>query len=220
METNMHTVKLNGRDIPVGKIVCVGRNYSEHIKELGNKPPDKPVIFMKPANAILASGGMVVIPAYSKDCHHEIELAVLIGKQAKAISAEQAFAHVAGYGVALDLTLRDVQNAQKEKGLPWEIAKAFDTSCPLSAFVSKDQVTNPQNLQLKLTVNGNLRQDGNTCDMMLSIAELIAAVSSYFTLEEGDILLTGTPAGVGRIASGDRLEASIAQIGSLTVTVA
>jgi 5-carboxymethyl-2-hydroxymuconate isomerase len=216
----MHTVKLNGHDIPVGKIVCIGRNYAEHIKELGNKPPDKPVIFMKPANAILASGGMVVIPPYSSDCHHEIELAVLIGKKTKDISAAQADAHVAGYAVALDLTLRDVQNTQKEKGLPWEIAKAFDTSCPLSAFVIKDQVTDPQNLQLKLTVNGAVRQNGNTGDMMLPIAELIAAVSTYFTLEEGDILLTGTPSGVGRICSGDHLEASIEQVGTLSVTVA
>lgn len=216
----MHIVNLDGRDIPAGKIVCIGRNYAEHVKELGNQIPDKPVIFMKPANAIVASGGIVVIPEYSNDCHHEIELAVLFGKETKSVSAEVALDHVAGYAVALDLTLRDVQNAQKEKGLPWEIAKAFDTSCPLSAFVPEDQVKDPQNLQLTLTVNGQVRQDGNTNDMMRTIAELIAAVSAYFTLEEGDILLTGTPAGVGRICSGDRLEAHIEQVGSLTVTVA
>ena len=216
----MHTVELDGRKIPVGKIVCIGRNYAEHIKELGNKTPDKPVIFMKPATAIVASGGKVIIPAYSEDCHHEIELAALIGKQSKAVSTEQALDHVAGYGVALDLTLRDVQNAQKEKGLPWEIAKAFDTSCPLSAFVPAARVSDPQNLQLRLVVNGEVRQDGNTCDMMRTTAQLIAAVSAYFTLEEGDIVLTGTPAGVGRICSGDRLEATIEQVGSLTVTVA
>jgi len=215
----MRKVKLDGREIPVGKIVCIGRNYSEHIKELGNQPPDKPVIFMKPASAILASGGTVIIPAYSNECHHEIELAVLIGKEARNIPADQAFSHVAGYAVALDLTLRDVQNVQKAKGLPWEIAKAFGTSCPLSDFVTKDRVSNPQQLRLKLTVNGEVRQDGNTEDMMLPIAELISAVSEYFTLEEGDILLTGTPSGVGRICSGDRLEASIEQVGSLTVTV-
>ena len=216
----MHTVNLDGRNIAVGKIVCIGRNYAEHIKELGNKTPDQPVIFMKPANAIVASGGTVVIPAYSSDCHHEIELAVLIGKEAKAIRSEEALQHVAGYAVALDLTLRDVQNTQKAKGLPWEIAKAFDTSCPLSTFVPASRVADPQNLQLKLTVNGHVRQDGNTSDMMLTTAELIAAVSAYFTLEEGDVLLTGTPSGVGRICSGDRLEASIEQIGTLTVTVA
>jgi len=216
----MHTVKLNGRDIPVGKVVCIGRNYAEHIKELGNQTPDKPVIFIKPASAILPSGGTIVIPNYSDDCHHEIELAVLIGKSAKNVTAAEAPGYVSGYAVALDLTLRDVQSAQKSKGLPWEIAKAFDTSCPISDFVLAGQVPDPQKLQLKLTVSGEVRQDGNTRDMMRSIAELIAAASSYFTLEEGDILLTGTPSGVGRIASGDQLEASIEQVGKLNVAVA
>lgn len=216
----MHTVKLDDRDIPVGKIVCIGRNYSEHIKELGNQTPDKPVIFIKPANTIVPSGGQVVIPDYSDDCHHEIELAVLIGKEAKSVGAEQALDHVCGYGVALDLTLRDVQSAQKDKGLPWEIAKAFDTSCPLSDFVSATQVADPQNLQLTLSVNGEVRQNGNSRDMIRTTAELIAAVSDYFTLEAGDVLLTGTPSGVGRICSGDVLEASITQVGTLTVAVA
>ncbi|MBE0577578.1 MAG: fumarylacetoacetate hydrolase family protein [Desulfuromonadales bacterium] len=216
----MHTVNLDGRSITVGKIVCIGRNYAEHIKELGNKTPDKAVIFMKPASAIVAPGGTVAIPDYSNDCHHEIELAVLIGKAAKGVCAAEALDHVSGYAVALDLTLRDVQNTQKEKGLPWEIAKGFDTSCPLSAFVPANQVRNPQNLQLKLTVNGKIRQNGNTGDMMRTIAELVAEVSSYFTLEEGDILLTGTPSGVARITSGDRLEASIEGVGKLVVSVA
>lgn len=216
----MHTIKLDGHNIPVGKIVCIGRNYAEHIKELGNQTPDQPVIFIKPASALVPTGGTVVIPSYSDDCHHEIELAALIGKPAKAVTPEKALEHVSGYAVALDLTLRDVQSAQKAKGLPWEIAKAFDTSCPLSDFVSASQVKDPQNLQLTLTVSGEVRQDGNTRDMMRSVAELIAATSAYFTLEEGDVLLTGTPSGVGRIVSGDRLDASIQQVGSLQVTVA
>lgn len=216
----MHTVKLDGQKTPIGKIVCIGRNYAEHIKELGNQTPDKPVIFIKPASALVPSGGTVVIPGYSDDCHHEIELAVLIGKTAKCVSTEEALDYVSGYAVALDLTLRDVQNVQKTKGLPWEIAKAFDTSCPLSDFVPASQVNDPQNLQLKLIVSGEVRQNGNTRDMMRSIAELIAATSSYFTLEQGDVLLTGTPSGVGRIVSGDRLEASIEQVGTLLVTVA
>lgn len=215
----MHTIKLEGQDIPVGKIVCIGRNYAEHIKELGNQTPDKPVIFIKPASALVNSGGTVVIPEHSNDCHHEIELAVLIGKVAKDVAVDVALDHVSGYAVALDLTLRDVQSTQKSKGLPWEIAKAFDTSCPLSDFVSASEIADPQNLQLKLTVSGEVRQDGNTRHMMRSVAELIAAASSYFTLEEGDILLTGTPSGVGRIVSGDLLEASIEQVGMLRVTV-
>lgn len=215
----MHTIKLEGQDIPVGKIVCIGRNYAEHIKELGNQTPDKPVIFIKPASALVNSGGTVVIPEHSNDCHHEIELAVLIGKMAKDVAVDVALDHVSGYAVALDLTLRDVQSTQKSKGLPWEIAKAFDTSCPLSDFVPASEIADPQNLQLKLTVSGEVRQDGNTRHMMRSVAELIAAASSYFTLEEGDILLTGTPSGVGRIVSGDLLEASIEQVGMLRVTV-
>ena len=215
----MHTVKLDGQNIQIGKIVCIGRNYAEHIKELGNQTPDKPVIFIKPGSSLVSSGGTVVIPGYSDDCHHEIELAVLIGKTAKDVTAEAALGYVSGYAVALDLTLRDVQGVQKEKGLPWEIAKAFDTSCPLSDFVPVSQVDNPQELQLKLTVSGEVRQNGNTRDMIRSIAELIAATSAYFTLEEGDVLLTGTPSGVGRIVSGDRLEASIEQVGMLSVSV-
>ena len=215
----MHTIKLDGQNIPIGKIVCIGRNYAEHIKELGNQMPDKPVIVIKPASSLVSSGGTVVIPGYSDDCHHEIELAVLIGKTAKDVTAEAALDYVSGYAVALDLTLRDVQGVQKEKGLPWEIAKAFDTSCPLSDFVPTSQVDNPQELQLKLTVSGEVRQNGNTRDMIRSIAELIAATSAYFTLEEGDVLLTGTPSGVGRIVSGDRLEASIEQVGMLSVSV-
>lgn len=216
----MHTVKLGVTDIPVGKIVCIGRNYVEHIKELGNQVPDKPVIFIKPASAIIGEGDKIVIPPHSSDCHHEVELAVLIGRQAKNVDAQTALAYVAGYAVALDLTLRDVQSAQKEKGLPWEIAKAFDTACPLSDFVPADQVADPQNLSIGLRVNDAIRQDGNTRDMMRSVAELIAAASTYFTLEPGDILLTGTPSGVGRIVSGDRLQAQIDQVGTLNVSVA
>ena len=216
----MHTVKLGNTDIPVGKVVCIGRNYAEHIKELGNQVPDKPVIFIKPASSIIGEGGTIVIPPHSTDCHHEVELAVLIGTRAKNVDANKALGHVAGYAVALDLTLRDVQSAQKEKGLPWEIAKAFDTACPLSAFIAADQVGDPQRLQIKLTVNNMVRQDGNTADMMRSVAELIAAASAYFTLESGDILLTGTPSGVGRIVSGDQLLAEIERVGTLSVRVA
>lgn len=216
----MHTVTLEEHSLPVGKIVCIGRNYAEHARELNNPIPDQPVIFIKPASAILADGGTIVIPTYSSDCHHEVELAVLIGTDTKNIAATEALDRVAGYGVALDLTLRDVQSRQKEKGLPWEIAKAFDTSCPLSAFVPAAQVDDPQALHISLKVNGAVRQDGNTASMMRSVAELIAAASACFTLEAGDILLTGTPSGVSRIVSGDRLEASIDGVGTLTAVVA
>ena len=215
----MHTVTLQGQQIQVGKIVCVARNYAEHARELGNPVPEKAVLFIKPAGSILADGGTVIIPPYSRDCHHEIELAVLIGRTGKQIAEADALAYVAGYAVALDLTLRDVQAELKARGLPWEIAKAFDTACPLSAFVPAGQVADPQQLQLRLIVNGDLRQDGTTADMLRTVARLISEASTYFTLESGDILLTGTPSGVGPIRNGDKLEAVIDGVGTLAVSV-
>lgn len=217
----MHTVRLKNQSQPinVGKIICVARNYAEHARELGNPLPDRAVLFIKPASSLLADSGAVVIPPYSRDCHHEIELAVLIGRSGREITAAEAPAHIAGYAVALDLTLRDVQAELKAKGLPWEIAKAFDTSCPLSDFVPASAVPDPQALRLTLNVNGEVRQDGTTADMLRSVAQLVSEASRYFTLEAGDILLTGTPSGVGPIKSGDRLEAVIEGVGRLTVSV-
>lgn len=204
----------------VGKILCIGRNYVDHIKELGNEAPTAPVVFMKPATAIIGNGETVKIPAYSSDCHYEAELAVLIGKDGKDIAEADALSHVAGYGVAIDMTLRDVQDSLKKKGLPWEIAKGFDTSCPLSDFVPADKVADPQNLTICLALNGEQRQNGSTGLMINTVAKIISYLSGIFTLEEGDVILTGTPAGVGRVQAGDRMEASIAGVGSVTVTVA
>ncbi|MDT8442040.1 MAG: fumarylacetoacetate hydrolase family protein [Desulfuromonadales bacterium] len=218
----MHSVELAEQRIPVGKIVAIARNYAEHARELGNPLPadSQPVLFIKPASSLLADGGTVLIPAYTSDCHHEIELAILIGTRGKNIAEEEAMQHVAGYGVALDLTLRDLQNRQKAQGLPWEIAKAFDTACPVSRFVPAASVVDPQRLRLELRVNGEPRQQGTTAAMLRPIPRLIAEASRYFTLEAGDILLSGTPAGVGAIRSGDILEATISEVGTLRVTVA
>ncbi len=217
----MHTATITGskKTYNVGKIVCLGRNYLDHIRELNNEISDQPVIFCKPASSLLKNDGQVVIPTYSSDCHHELELAVLIGKRGKNIPLADALSYVCGYGVALDLTLRDVQTQQKANGLPWEIAKGFDTSCPLSDFVPASQITNPDNLDLSLKVNGQLRQHGNTNMMMRSVAEIVSEFSEFYTLDEGDIILTGTPAGVGPIVSGDILEGVIEQVGSLRVSV-
>ena len=217
----MHTVRIKGQqqEIRVGKIVCVARNYAEHARELGNPVPDRAVLFIKPASSLLADGGTIEIPPYSADCHHELELAVLIGRTGKNIPEAEALSHVAGYGVALDLTLRDVQGELKAKGLPWEIAKGFDTACPLSAFVPAGDVPDPQQLRLALRINGELRQEGTTADMLRPVARLISEASGYFTLEAGDILLTGTPSGVGAVRSGDRLEAVIEGVGRLQVSV-
>lgn len=217
----MKQILLDGAtyEFPIGKILCIGRNYAEHIRELGNETPTAPVIFMKPASSVIDDGGTVVIPDYSRDCHHEAELAILIGKTGKNIPAEQAMEHVAGFGVALDLTLRDVQSEQKKKGLPWEIAKGFDTACPLSAFVSAARVDNPQNLNIRLTVNGELRQDGCTEMMIYPIPALVSYMSGIFTLEAGDVILTGTPAGVGPLRHGDDVVVEIPRVGKLRVGV-
>ncbi len=218
----MHQIKIKGtaQQLPVGKIICLGRNYLDHIRELGNKVPDSAVIFCKPSSSILADGGTIEIPSYSNDCHHELELALLIGKAGKNIAEVDALQHVSGYGVALDLTLRDLQDDLKSKGLPWEIAKGFDTSCPLSDFVPAAQVSDPNDLKLTLRVNGEVRQQGTTAQMMRSVEQIVAEISTFYRLEPGDIILTGTPAGVSRIISGDQLAGEIEQVGSLRATVA
>ena len=218
----MHQVQIKDTNKPytVGKIICLGQNYLDHIRELGNKVPDRAVIFCKPSSSLLADGGTVEIPDYSNECHHELELALLVGKTGKHIQKDTALSYLAGYGVALDLTLRDIQSEQKSRGLPWEIAKGFDTSCPISDFTPAEKIDRPNNLQLTLKVNGEIRQQGNTAQMMRSIEEIIAEISTFYTLEIGDIILTGTPAGVSRIETGDHLEGTIEQVGSLQVSVA
>jgi 5-carboxymethyl-2-hydroxymuconate isomerase len=217
----MRTARLTtGRHYPIGKVLCIGRNYSEHIKELGNAPPDAPVIFIKPATSVIGEGEAIVIPPYSRDCHYEVELALLIGRRGKGIPVEQAMGFIAGYGVGIDLTLRDVQGELKKKGLPWEIAKGFDTSCPLSAFVEASSVADPQSLRIRLAVNGEIRQDGDTSMMIHRIPDIVSYMSGRFTLEPGDVILTGTPAGVGPIVSGDRLAAEIPGVATLRVSVA
>jgi acylpyruvate hydrolase len=217
----MRTARLAiGGDLPIGKILCIGRNYTEHIRELGNAVPEAPVIFIKPASSVIGDGEAIVIPPYSHECHHEVELALLIGRKGKWIPVDRAMEHIAGYGVGIDVTLRDVQDEQKKRGLPWEIAKGFDTACPLSAFVDASSVSDPQNLRILLTVNGKVRQDGNTSMMIHRIPAIISHMSGRFTLEPGDVILTGTPAGVGRIVSGDALTAEIPGVAALRVSVA
>lgn len=217
----MKTAKIPASDNEylIGKILCIGRNYVDHIKELGNETPAAPVVFMKPATAVIGNGEAVVIPPYSKECHYEAELAVLVGTDGKDIPETEALSHVAGYGVAIDMTLRDVQDNLKKKGLPWEIAKGFDTSCPLSDFVPAAQVPDPQGLTIRLSLNGDERQNGSTGLMIHPVAAIISHLSRIFTLEEGDVILTGTPAGVGPVQAGDTMEAEISGVGRLKVAV-
>jgi acylpyruvate hydrolase len=217
----MRTAQLtSGQNFPIGKILCLGRNYAEHIKELGNPTPEAPVIFIKPGSSVIGEGEAIVIPPYSHNCHHEVELALLIGRKGKNIPVDHAMEYIAGYGVGIDLTLRDVQDKLKKKGLPWEIAKGFDTACPLSLFVEASDVADPQNLHIRLTVNGEIRQDGNTSMMIHRIPAIISQMSGNFTLEPGDVILSGTPAGVSRIVPGDKLVAEIPGVATLRVTVA
>ncbi len=209
----------SGDEFRIGKIVCVGRNYAEHARELGNETPAEPVLFMKPATSLIENGGIVRIPEYSSCCHHEIELALLVGEKGKNIRAGDALRHLAGYGTAIDMTLRDIQDRLKLKGLPWDIAKGFDTSCPLSDFIPVATLDDPQNLTMTLSVNGVERQRGVTSDMIHPVSALVAHISRFFTLEPGDVILTGTPSGVGEVKSGDVITAEISSVGRLEISV-
>jgi 2-keto-4-pentenoate hydratase/2-oxohepta-3-ene-1,7-dioic acid hydratase in catechol pathway len=176
-------------------------------------------VFLKPSTAIIGPGENIVIPPNSGDVHHEVELVVVIGRDCRQVASDDAMEHVAGYAVGLDMTLRDVQADAKKRGLPWSVAKGFDSSAPLSAPVRRALVNDPHALPIELRVNGTVRQSSNTAHMIHRIPEIIAYCSTVFTLEPGDLIFTGTPEGVGRVVHGDRLDASIAGVGSLTVGV-
>ncbi|RLM26844.1 isomerase/hydrolase [Brenneria alni] len=196
-------------DLPVNKVVCVGSNYSAHIKEMGSATPTEPVLFMKPETSLCDLRQPVAIPKNLGSVHHEVELAVLIGIPLMQANEERVARAIAGYGVALDLTLRDLQAACKKAGQPWEKAKAFDGSCPISGFIPVSEFGDPQQTELGVKVNDEVRQQGNTHDMITPILPLIAYMSRFFTLRAGDIILTGTPQGVGPIQSGDMLKITI-----------
>jgi 2-keto-4-pentenoate hydratase/2-oxohepta-3-ene-1,7-dioic acid hydratase in catechol pathway len=205
----MKSVTLHGsiEPIPVQKIICLGQNYAEHAKELKFDVPVSPVIFLKPASAIIHQGEQIIIPSISKDVHHEIELTVLIGKSGKNIPRESALQYVAGYGVGLDMTMRDVQFEAKKKGLPWSLAKGFDTAAPVSEFLTPDLTGDPMSLGLQLKINGKIRQASKTSKLIFSIDTIISYISQFMTFERGDIIYTGTPEGVSRVDHGDKLEA-------------
>lgn len=201
----------------INKIFCIGRNYAKHAKELGNAVPEKPVVFMKSKNAIITAGTKIKIPSHGNELHHEAELVVLIGTGGKNIPESEAEKHIGGYGIGLDLTLRDVQAELKSKGLPWETAKAFDGSAPLGIFVQS--VSEVTNLTIKCYVNDQLRQDGKCGDMIYSVPFLISYLSSIFTLETGDLIFTGTPDGVGPLVSSDVIKVEISEIGEMSYEV-
>jgi len=205
-----HVLEGKTLDLPVGKVVCVGRNYAEHAKELNNPVPTSPILFMKPSTAIVALEEGFTIPQDQGECHHELELAVLIGKPLKNASEADVRDAILGYGIGLDLTLRDLQNRLKEKSHPWEVAKAFDGANPLSGFIAAAKIPRPDNVDIALLVNGVVRQQGNTADMITPVIALIVYISRHFTLLPGDVIMTGTPAGVAALHSGDALELRVA----------
>lgn len=206
-------------DLPTGKIVCVGRNYAAHAEELNNPIPTEPLLFMKPASALAPLDAPIHLPSDQGAVHFETELAVLIGERLTNAREADVARAISGYGLALDLTLRDLQSRLKEKGHPWERAKAFDGACPLSPFMPAEQFSDPTALHFTLDLNGERRQTGDTSQMLTPILPLIAHISQTFTLEPGDLVLTGTPEGVGSLASGQTLTLTLSgmTMGSTTV---
>jgi 2-keto-4-pentenoate hydratase/2-oxohepta-3-ene-1,7-dioic acid hydratase in catechol pathway len=201
------TLRGSGEPILVQKIICLGQNYAEHAKEMKFDVPVSPVFFLKPPSAIIHQGEQVIIPPISNDVHYEVELTVLIGEKGKDIPRESALQYVAGYSVGLDMTMRDVQLEAKKKGLPWSLAKGFDTSAPLSEFIPAALVGNPMSLNIQLTVNGKVKQSSSISKLIFPVDTIIAYISQFMTLERGDVIYTGTPAGVSRVDHGDSLEA-------------
>lgn len=191
------------------KILCIGRNYEEHAKELKNPLPPEPVVFAKPDSALLRNNAPFYLPQFAKEFHHEVELVVKINRLGKDIEEKFAHRYYDEIGLGVDFTARDLQDELRAKGLPWEKCKAFDGSAVISEFCSKGKFSDINKINFSLTVNGELRQSGNSADMIFNIDSIIAQLSKYFTLKIGDLIFTGTPAGVGPVAIGDRLKGYI-----------
>jgi 2-keto-4-pentenoate hydratase/2-oxohepta-3-ene-1,7-dioic acid hydratase in catechol pathway len=209
MGNYQHVVNGRASDLPLGKVVCVGRNYAAHAKELNNPVPTEPVLFIKPSTSLVKLEEPLAIPSHLGECHFEAEMSILIGQTLSNCTQEHASEAIAGIGLALDLTLRELQQELKEKGLPWEKAKSFDGACPVSGFVPISQDINLQDQQILLLQNQQIKQNGNTEDMITPVLALLSYISQFFTLLPGDMVLTGTPAGVGPLKPGDQLSLSL-----------
>jgi 2-keto-4-pentenoate hydratase/2-oxohepta-3-ene-1,7-dioic acid hydratase in catechol pathway len=213
-------------ELPIksSKIICLAKNYAAHAKEMGVEPkdlPKNPSLFLKPASALIGPNENIIIPPQTQQVHHEVELAVIIGKEGKNIPLEDSLSYIFGYSILLDITARDIQSIAKKDGRPWFEAKGFDTFSPIGpVIVTSDEISNPQNLDLELKLNGVTKQRGNTKDMIFKIDQIINYCSSIVTLEPGDIIATGTPDGVGPFKKGDRILATIESIGTLKLGVA
>jgi fumarylpyruvate hydrolase len=204
---------------PVGRIYCVGRNYADHAREMGHDPDrEPPFFFMKAANSIVQNNSTIAYPVGTKDVHHEIEMVAAIGKGGKNIPVEKALEHVWGYGVGLDMTRRDIQGEAKKMGRPWEMGKSFDESAPITALRPASAIGHPAKGAIWLKVNGQVKQQGDLNMQIWSLPEQINYLSNLITLQPGDLIFSGTPAGVGPIKAGDKLEGHVDGVGDLVVT--
>ncbi len=206
-----------GARFPVHRIYCIGRNYADHAKEMGAQAVSRanPVFFMKPADAVVAGGGDIPYPSATRELHHEVEMVVALQGGGRDLDPARALECVFGYGVGLDLTRRDLQAAMKAKGLPWDVAKGFDHSAPVSALRPASEIGHPAHARLSFAVNGKVRQDTDIADMIFAVPEIIAELSRLFELKAGDLVFTGTPAGVGPLVRGDRVTAELHGIAAL-----
>ena len=223
---NAPAIPIAGSDsvFPVRRIYCVARNYAEHAREMGGTGREAPFFFMKPADAVVpvaaGSTGKMAYPQQTVDLHHEVEMVAAIGVGGRDIPADQAERHIFGYAVGLDMTRRDVQAELKKLGRPWDLAKGFDQSAPISAIAPVVQCGHPQLGAIRLDVNGETRQRGDLSDMIWSVPEIVSLLSGWFELAPGDLIFTGTPAGVGAVQRGDRLLGSVAGVGELSIVIA
>jgi fumarylpyruvate hydrolase len=213
------TVAGSDKLFPVRRIWCVGRNYLEHIKEMGQDEREPPFFFAKPADAIVPDGGTAPYPSLTKDMHHEVELVVALKSGGRNIKPEKALDHVFGYGVGIDLTRRDLQIASRDIKRPWEIGKAFDASAPCGPLQPASKIGHPSKGRIALKANGKVRQDGDLAQMIWNVPEVIVKLSEMVELAAGDIIMTGTPAGVSATVAGDKIECEVEGIGKLTVTI-
>lgn len=211
--------KNSEKNVRIGKIIGLARTYREHATEMNAEVTEEPLLFLKPESSVIFNNDSIIIPTMSSSLHHEVELGVVIGKTTRCISQKNALDYVLGYVVALDVTARDIQSEAKKKGWPWTIAKGFDTFAPISDVVLKDEIIDPNNLDLVLRVNNIAKQQSNTKCMVYSVERIIEFVSRVMTLKRGDLIMTGTPAGVGEIVKGDKLEARLGNYCVLSVDV-
>lgn len=211
--------KNSNEEVEIGKMVCVGRNYAAHAKELGNEVPEFPIIFLKPASNVIFSGEPVIHPKYSNELHHEVELVLYIGEDVKSATDEEAIKAIHGYTIGLDMTLRDLQNEFRKKGDPWTLAKCFDTAAVLGEVVLKKDYSLKGSEKISLSVNGTIRQNSSIANMIFSPVEIVKYISERMMLEKGDLIFTGTPEGVSKVVAGDKITAELENVGTIITQV-